>query len=191
MKVLGLMGSPRRNGNTSVLVNSILEGARQAGAETRAMHLVDHLKRGCLACFDCMDTGECAGKDVREIHGAMMNTDALVLGTPIYYGGVSSKVAQWRERLWAPMHNKHFRERWIEKGMPTVLAYTCSNEADFYEGYFAGAVGHLRFAGLLATEVVGIGRCATRSTNIRDYNEELREAVVIGKELVKSIVENQ
>jgi multimeric flavodoxin WrbA len=87
-KVLGIMGSPRRNGNTHILVSKILEGAAGQGAETELIFL-DKLKiRECDGCHACWQGKECSKKDdMNNLYGKIAGSDILVFGTPVYWYG--------------------------------------------------------------------------------------------------------
>ena len=63
MKVLGIYGSPRKGGNSDQLLDKALEGARAAGAETKAVYARDLKMSGCLECGGCDETGECIIRD--------------------------------------------------------------------------------------------------------------------------------
>jgi hypothetical protein len=87
MKVLAINGSPRKNGNTSTLLNKALEGAASEGAETRLTHLCDLNYKGCRGCLTCKlederYRGKCAYKDeLLPILEEIVNVDPLILGS--------------------------------------------------------------------------------------------------------------
>lgn len=97
--VLGIMGSPRKGGNTDLLMEAVLEGARQAGASTEKIHLADLSIRPCLGCDRCRKTGECAQKDdMRGLLEKMEASGVWVLGTPVYYWGPSAQLKTFVDR---------------------------------------------------------------------------------------------
>jgi hypothetical protein len=63
VKVLGIYGSPRKGGNTDLLLDRILEGAQAAGAEVESIYARKLKISGCIECGSCDDTGECAVHD--------------------------------------------------------------------------------------------------------------------------------
>ena len=63
MKILGVVGSPRKGGNTDVIVGQVLAGAASKGAEVERLYLDDLQIRPCRACFNCAETGKCAVED--------------------------------------------------------------------------------------------------------------------------------
>jgi multimeric flavodoxin WrbA len=94
VKILALLGSPRPDGNTRAVLDSVLEGARQAGAETQLIELsrLGNLS-GCTECFVCQQTSDapgCAvGDDMQEVLAKALTADVLVLATPVFCWSMS------------------------------------------------------------------------------------------------------
>ena len=88
MKVLVLMGSPRKGGNTAALLAPFCEELRSAGAETETVWLYDRDIRPCLACRRCQEDWTAFGcgqqDDVQELFDKVLESDCVVLATPIY-----------------------------------------------------------------------------------------------------------
>ncbi len=122
--VLGIMGSPRKGGNTDLLMEAVLEGARQAGARTEKIHLADLSIRPCLGCDRCRKTGECAQKDdMRGLLEMMESSGAWVLGTPVYYWGPSAQLKAFVDRWYGAGKIARF------SGRPVVLALALGGQA--------------------------------------------------------------
>jgi multimeric flavodoxin WrbA len=108
MKVIAVNGSPRKEWNTATLLGKALEGSITRGAETELIHLYDITFKGCISCFVCKTIngpsyGRCAVKDgLTPILQKIENTDALILGSPIYYGTVTGEMRSFMERLFFP-----------------------------------------------------------------------------------------
>ena len=108
MEVLALNGSPRKTWNTATLLNKALEGAASQGAETELIHLYDLEYKGCRSCFACKTKGgksygKCAVKDeLQPILRKVEEADAIILGSPIYWGTVSGEMRSFMERLLYP-----------------------------------------------------------------------------------------
>jgi len=108
MNVLAFNGSPRKEWNTATLLNKALEGAASQGAETELIHLYDLDFKGCKSCFACKTKGgksygKCAAKDdLAPILRKIEEADAIILGSPIYYGTVSGVMRSFMERLMFP-----------------------------------------------------------------------------------------
>ena len=108
MKVMAVNGSPRKKWNTATLLEKALEGAASAGAETELIHLYDLNFKGCISCFACKlkggaSYGKCATKDdLTPILDNLAKADAIILGSPFYFGTVTGEMRSFMERLLFP-----------------------------------------------------------------------------------------
>lgn len=102
MYVIGINGSPRKGGNTQMLLNTVLETLKGKGWETEFYQLGGQNIRGCQACSGCFKLRDntCAMKDdcFHEVYEKILKADAVVIGTPTYYSGVSSEVKALTDR---------------------------------------------------------------------------------------------
>ena len=112
MKVMAFNGSPRKkNWNTVTLLENALEGAKSAGAETELVQLYDLTFSGCISCFSCKELrrkedGVCAVQDeLTPVLDRVKEADALIIGTPVYYGAESASTRAFMERLLFPYNN--------------------------------------------------------------------------------------
>lgn len=122
MKTILLNGSPRKNWNTAMMLKEAQKGAAAAGAETEYIDLFDLTYTGCRSCLACKRKGaqrcKCFWKDdLSPVIDRIFSADALILGSPIYLGDVTSQVHALIERL-------HF----------------CALSYDDYSNYFTGKV---------------------------------------------------
>ena len=93
VKVMGLVGSPRLGGNTQKLVEVALEAAQDVGASTELLMLHDKEMEPCIACDICRETGECAiYDDVPGVLEKMVEADGIIIGSPVYFGNVTSQL---------------------------------------------------------------------------------------------------
>jgi multimeric flavodoxin WrbA len=106
MKVIGINGSPRKTWNTATLLKKALEGAASQGADTEFVHLYDLTYKGCTSCFACKiidgpSNGRCALKDdLTPIFKKIEEeADAIILGSPVYFGAASGEIRSFMERL--------------------------------------------------------------------------------------------
>jgi len=82
-KVVGIVASPRKGGNTDTLISQALAGARAEGAETDVIYLNDLSIRPCQACAEYPAPAYCSFQDGMErVYEAIDTADALVIGTP-------------------------------------------------------------------------------------------------------------
>ncbi|WP_213698655.1 flavodoxin family protein [Acetomicrobium sp.] len=105
MKLIAVNGSPRKKWNTATLLEHALKGAESAGAETKLVHLYDLDYKGCISCFACKlkggkSFGKCAvNDDLAPLLEEIRTVDALILGSPIYFGDVTGEMRSFLERL--------------------------------------------------------------------------------------------
>lgn len=86
MKILGLSFSPRKDGNTVILLNQALDGARQEGAETELYSIAGKDIKSCDGCWGCRKKGECHIKDdMQEIYEKLLEADGIIFGSPVYF----------------------------------------------------------------------------------------------------------
>lgn len=108
MKVIAVNGSPRKTWNTATLLEHALAGATGSGAETELVHLYDLEFKGCISCFACKkiggkNYGRCAvNDDLTPILKKISEADALILGTPVYFGAETGEMRSFLERLMFP-----------------------------------------------------------------------------------------
>jgi len=131
MKILAINGSPRKNGNTATLLNKALEGAASQGATTEMIHLYDLNFKGCVSCFACKlkggkSYGKCAYKDdLSPVLEKIENADAIILGSPIYFGNVTGEMRSFIERMAFPytVYDKDYSSLFKRK-IPVGFIYT-------------------------------------------------------------------
>lgn len=100
MKVTALVGSPRKGGNTDLLVDKILEGAKNAGASTRKIYLYDQMILPCADCRKCFKDLKCReNDDMQKIYQEIDDSDAIIFGTPIYWYTMSAVMKLLVDRL--------------------------------------------------------------------------------------------
>ena len=140
MKVLAFNGSPRKKWNTATLLNKALEGADSQGADTELIHLYDLNYKGCLSCFSCKKKGgpsygKCAARDdLTPILKKVEEADALLLGSPIYFGTVSGEMRSFMERLIFPYHVYSYPPRSLfPRKIKTAFIYTMNVPEDWVE----------------------------------------------------------
>lgn len=106
MRMIGIAGSPRRNGNSTALMRAALEGACAAGAETCEVTLNDLTYKGCQGCEVCNRRGCCIlNDDLTPIIERLRQADGWVLAAPIYYDGVSGQFKTFFDRLRTLTHD--------------------------------------------------------------------------------------
>ena len=91
VRILGLFGSPRRGGNTDILLEEVLKGAETEGASVERLYLSDFSITPCLECHGCDDTGTCViSDDMEKIYPKLLEADIIILASPIFFYGVTA-----------------------------------------------------------------------------------------------------
>jgi multimeric flavodoxin WrbA len=99
-RVLGIVGSPRIGGNTHILVSQILKGAREMGARTELISLGNLRIKECDGCHTCWETEMCRINDgMTRIYKKLMESDCIVLATPMYWFGPTVSMKALIDRL--------------------------------------------------------------------------------------------
>ena len=99
-KILGVMGSPRINGNTHVLISKILEGAKEKGAATDIILLKDLNIQECDGCHTCWKGNECSkSDDMNNIYPRIIENDIILFGTPVYWYGPTALMKAFIDRF--------------------------------------------------------------------------------------------
>jgi multimeric flavodoxin WrbA len=90
LKVLGIFGSPRKGGNTSLLLEEALKGAELEGAEVERLHVTDFNITPCRECQGCEKTGACIIQDdMVKIYPKLLEADVIILASPIFFYGIT------------------------------------------------------------------------------------------------------
>jgi multimeric flavodoxin WrbA len=140
MKVVGFTASPRPKSNTAWVVDTILEGAREQGAETQSWQSSALDLQPCSGCFACKkrDRGCVLQDDMPRLHVELAGAEALVLGTPVYMGQMSAQAKIFVDRLYAlfsPRFSPYFKKR--NAGKMLVLAFMQGNpDAELFRTYY-------------------------------------------------------
>ena len=105
LKVLGIAGSPRRGGNTDLLLAEVLKGAASKGAEVKTIILNDLKITPCQHCDACLEAGNCKIQDdMQMIYRELEEADRIVLASPIQFMSVTAQMKAMIDRcqaLWA------------------------------------------------------------------------------------------
>ncbi len=179
IKIVGICGSPHRNGNTARLIRKVLEGAQSIGAKTQFFSLGDKKLLFCAACYKCVEHGHCVIKDdLDEIRKMMLECDGIVIGSPTYNREITGQMKTFFDRMWFDIH----RETFLGKHA------VCVNTYNLITGHSMRTLKELTLA--LGYSIVG----CVRSSSLARFNGEvekdlksLEESFRMGIKLVKAI----
>lgn len=187
MKILAFNGSPRLKGNSAIMLEHAISGARDKGAEVELFNLYKMQFSGCISCFSCKRLDRerpivCAVKDdLRPVLEKVRDIDALLIATPVYYGCESAACRALIERLCFPYLNyADYTKPHFPRRIPVGLIYTMNVTREMFDSMrYDICLG--RTHDTLARE---FGSCtmvlANNTTQYNDYS--LYEANATGEE---------
>lgn len=135
-KILLIAGSPRKGGNSDLLCDAFMNGAREAGHAVEKIYVQDMKINGCMACYGCLSTGKCVQKDDMDtVIDKMIKADAIVLATPVYFYSLSGQLKIFIDRVlprYTQICNKDFyfiataaeENRTMERTMDALEGFT-------------------------------------------------------------------
>ncbi|GAA0179105.1 flavodoxin family protein [Clostridium sediminicola] len=119
MKVIGITGSPREEGNTEFLINTALQQLKDRGIDIELIRLKGKKIDECNGCYLCTKSKECSIKDdFQEVFKKMIEADGILLGSPVYHSSITPKLKALLDRA-------GFLGRWVSNDM--------KNKSDSYE----------------------------------------------------------
>jgi multimeric flavodoxin WrbA len=99
MKILGILGSPRAGGNSDILLDQALSGAKGTGATVEKIVLSRKRILGCLDCTKCNETGICViNDDMLKIHQKILRSDGVIHSVPLYFWAMTSQMKAYLDR---------------------------------------------------------------------------------------------
>ena len=185
MNLLGIYGSPRTGGNSQLLLDQALEGARQAGAQVKSLHACKLKIAGCLECGGCDETGQCVLKDdMEQVYPLLEEAAAIILATPIFFYNVPAQAKALIDRsqaCWAKRLLKKGKDRsQFEGGKGYLIGVGATKGQNLFQGleltvkYFYDAMDMSYEGGLLYRAIEAKG-------SVGDHPEMLRDALELGR----------
>ncbi len=187
MKVLGIMGSPRRHSSTEILLDSVLAGVEQMGAEVEKVAVSEIKVHPCMEIYACRREGKCAIKDdMQWLYGKLLETDHVVFSSPIFFYGLTSQAKAIVDRCQALWVRKYILgmgagDKRIRRGVFVSVGATRGEK--LFDGavltvkYFFNAVG-VKYAGDLLI------RGIEYEAQIGEHATVLQDAFRLGQRLV-------
>ena len=194
MKVLGIMGSPRRNSNTEILLDKALEAAREAGAEVEKA-LVSKLKISpCLEIYACRKDGNCAIKDdMQLLYKKLLEADHVIFASPMFFYGITSQAKAVIDRcqaLWVRKHVLGMGKEDKRERRGVFMSVGATRGTKLFDGavltvkYFFEAIGVKYSGDLLVRGIDDKGQ-------IIEHPTALQDAFRLGQELVRGSRDGQ
>jgi multimeric flavodoxin WrbA len=187
MFVLGLQGSPRKKGNTSILLSTFLSEAEELGANTHYVDVPSRAIAPCKECGNCDKKGYCSIDDeMQEIYSLLRRADIVVMATPIFFYGPTAQMKALIDRsqaLWA----RRYVYKLIDPGRKWrrgfLLSLGATKGKNLFEGtiltakYFFDAVGASFEGSLTYKQIEGAEEILKHPTALTDTREKVRNLV--------------
>ena len=188
MKVLGIMGSPRRQSNTEILLDKALEGAKEAGAEVEKV-LISKLRISpCLEIYACRKDGNCAiNDDMQSLYKKLLEADHVILASPMFFYGVTSQAKAVIDRcqaLWVRKHVLGMGKEDKRERRGVFISVGATRGTKLFDGavltvkYFFDAIGVKYSGDLLVRGIDDEGQ-------IKEHSTALEDTFRLGQELVR------
>lgn len=184
MKVLGILGSPRRQGNTELLLDEFISGAESHGAEIEKIVLVDLKITPCLELNVCQQNGVCPiNDDMKGLYPKLLEADCVVVASPIFFYSVTALTKAFIDRCQALWATKYVLRRVPvggKKRKGIFISVGATKGKRLFEGvtltmrYFFDAIDAQYSADLLIRGIENKGE-------IRKHPTALKDAFLLGK----------
>jgi len=186
MKVLGIYGSPRKGGNSDILLDEALKGVQSAGGEISSIRCCDLEISGCIECGGCDETGECIIQDdMQRVYPLLRDADVIILASPIFFYGITSQAkalidrcqAMWCKRVIE--HQGSSKRPPHDQGKGYLICVGATKGANLFQGveltakYFYDALGMTYEGGVFVRRV-------ERKGDIVKHGEAMTEAFELG-----------
>ncbi len=136
MNVLGINGSPRIGGNTDILLDKVLEGAKTKGAKTEKIILNTLKFSPCQECEKIRDDGTCIVEDdMQPLYKKIDEADAIILASPIFFGSLSAQTKMMIDRFQCAWRAKYILKKDIfkRKCKGAFISVEASDRKDFFD----------------------------------------------------------
>ena len=187
--VLGIFGSPRRGGNTDILLEEALKGAAQEGARVEKVRLCDFNITPCRECLSCFKDGVCViPDDMQRIYPLLLEADVVILASPIFFYGITAWAKAMVDRcqaLWARKYVLHDPALKTKDGQRRGFFISVGGTKG--QRTFEGAILTVRYF-FDAFNVAYAGELLYRGVDARDdilkNPEALPQALAAGRKLI-------
>ena len=179
------MGSPRKGGNTEILLDAFLEGVKEGGASWDKISVGDLEISPCLECLDCETAGECVIKDGMEaVYRKLLAADRLVIASPIFFYGLPAQLKALIDRGQALWYREQGEGETAKKGFALLLGATRGK--NLFEGslltirYFLKTIPARLEGSLVYREVEEKGEILSHPTALGEAREAGRDFAASG-----------
>lgn len=195
VKILGVGGSPRKNGNTDVLLDEFLKGASSAGAEIKKVLLRDYSIESCVGCEACRKSGTCTKfhDGMELLYPEIEECKGIILGSPTYNYNVTSAMKTFIDRMY-PYYNftndrpRQYSSKLADQGRKAIV-FSIAEQAEIKEMGFALEAMQMPLEALGYEEIekIPVLNCFDRGLISKD-KELLHKAFETGKQLANNLL---
>ena len=176
MKVVAVMGSPQKNGNSSTLTKKFCEAAEKKGAEVDAFYLNTLQFQGCQACMTCKTKlDHCVLQDdLTAVLNAVSDADVLVMATPVYYGDVCGQLKLFIDRTFSylvPDFQTNPNPSRLAPGKKLIFIVTQAGKTEMFADIFPRYENFFKWYGF--TEIRLLRGCDLLASGIVKENADL------------------
>ncbi|MBC7086836.1 MAG: flavodoxin family protein [Methanomethylovorans sp.] len=185
MKAIGIIGSPRMNGNTATLVRQTLESASEAGADTEVYYLNELEFKGCQGCGYCKIHTKCKLQDdLSKVLDSLVKADAIVFGSPIYFSQFTGQMRLFLDRCYS-LINPDFSPR-VTPGKKAVLVGSHgAPDPNIYKAVYDEFSGNIKnFMGIETVDTI-IAAGYTEPGSVKNNTELITRAKTAGLKLTE------
>ena len=182
MYLLGIQGSPRKQGNSSTLLSAFLAEAQQLGSETFTLDVASKKIHPCIGCGNCEREGFCALQDeMQEVYPLLWKADVIVVATPIFFYNVPAQLKALIDRcqtLWSRKYIHKISDPGNQWRKGFVLSVGATKGKNLFEGltltmkYFFDAVGACYSGSLTIRSIDHPGEITKHPTALKDAREK-------------------
>ncbi len=193
-RIIAVYGSPRRNGNTSLLLENSVLGAREEDAEVEEVFLRDLKMSPCLELYACRKNGRCVIKDdFQGVYDSILESQGIMLASPVFFYMLSAHTKILMDRCQSFWEKRYVLEKTPvgtrgSRGKGLFISAGATRGKRLFEGsllgiqYFFDALDMELWRSLLYRGLDNKGE-------VLDYPEYMEEAYISGKEMCKALVE--
>ena len=187
IRVLGILGSPRRQSNTEILLDSALAGAVDRGAEVEKVLLSEMDIAPCKEIYACLEAGRCAIQDdMQFLYEKLLTADHVIFASPIFFYGITAQAKAMVDRCQALWVKKYVLgmdrdDTRIRRG--AFISVGATKGKNLFDGavltvkYFYDAIGVAYINALLVDKV-------DTKARIREHPSAIRDAFLLGQQLI-------
>ena len=184
MKILGITCSPRKGGNTEILIKAALSGAKEEGVKVKLLQIHEMKIAPCDGCTTCHQSGECRIKDdMQQVYQKLLEADGIILGSPVYFWSISAQAKIFMDRTYALRYPYHKLENKVGATIAVAGRRGCMSAISVINNFF---LGH----DMLVTGL-GIAGYGTKKGEVRKDEHAMKSARSLGKQVAQLIRANQ